>query len=204
MYIHIYIYVYQYPYICIAISLLLLPSFSFSLPLSIKHRLSFSFTAALSCSRAYSRPRFLARMHSLCSCLLSLFCLSFFPCLYMNTHCWWICMRVMTRPYMCHDSFICVTWGIRVTRCMCVTCMCVTCMCVTCMCLTRDMNCSYGWYLACALIHTGESTVRTHSYAWHDPFIYVIWLVCMFDTTHSCMCYMTRAYLRHRSRMWVA
>ena len=70
----------------------------------------------------------------------------------------------MTHLYVWHDSFVCVTWLIR--------------MC--------DMTHSYVWHdsFICVtwLIRMCD---MTHSYVWHDSFIRVTWLIRMCDMTHS-------------------
>ena len=74
----------------------------------------------------------------------------------------------MTHLYLWHDSFICVTWLIR--------------MC--------DMTHLYVWHYSfrCVtwLIYMCD---MTHSYVWHDPFICVIWHIHMCETTHSYVCH---------------
>ena len=77
---------------------------------------------------------------------------------------WLIRMFDMTHSYVRHDMFICVTWRIH--------------MC--------DMKCSYMWYdvFTCATwhIHTCD---MTHSHVWHDAFTCVTWRIHMCDMTYS-------------------
>jgi len=101
---------------------------------------------------------------------------------------WLIHMCDMTHSYMWHDSFICVTWLIHMSG-LTLEKFDVTFdvkFDVTYWYLRRDSLITVTW-----LTHTCD---MTHSYVWHDRFIYVCdllisatWLVDHCDMMHSCV-----------------
>jgi len=102
---------------------------------------------------------------------------------------WLIYMCDMTHSYVWHDSFICVTWLVRMCD---MTHSCVwhdSFICVTWLILTCDMTRSYVWHdsFICVtwLIYMCH---MTHLYVWHDSFICVTWLIYMCDMIHIHMC----------------
>jgi len=117
-----------------------------------------------------------------------------------------------------HDSSVCMTWPIHVchmTQYPCVTWLHFPAWRVAywCMCRDeftwvprriyvcdrmRDTMRSYAWHdLFICVTWLIRSCDMTHSYAWHDLFTCVTWLIHVFDTTHIHMCGMTHSCLWH-------
>jgi len=114
---------------------------------------------------------------------------------------WLIRMCDMTHSYVWHDSFTCVTWLIH--------------MC--------DMTHSYVRHdtLICVTWHTHMCDM-THSYVWHDSFICVTWLICVTCDvafvmhltkpcmhciygviSHICLSHVTRLFESCHTSVWV-
>jgi len=99
----------------------------------------------------------------------------------------------MTRSYVWHDSFICVTWLFHMFICVRSATWCMS-MC--------DSSRS-----AAMLI---DAHWLPHSYVWHDSFICVIWLVHMCDIPHEhawhgsfiCVTWLVQMCVMTHSHMW--
>ena len=96
----------------------------------------------------------------------------------------------------CNDSFVCVVWLIRVINVLpwcvqhdpftCGTCLIYVIICIVVPVYIRAMTHSYAWHnsfiwLACHL----RVCSMTHSCLWHAAFIYVSWLILTRNMTHS-------------------
>jgi len=93
---------------------------------------------------------------------------------------WLIRMCDMTHWYVWHDSFTCVTWLVHMW----------------------DMTHLYVWHdsFTCVtwLIHMCD---MTHSYVWHDSFMFVTWLIHVCDMTHS-LCILCADAIRSPMCVW--
>ena len=81
----------------------------------------------------------------------------------------------MTHSYVCHDSFICMTWLIP---------MCA----MTHSCVFHDSFMCVPWLI--------PMYVRTHSCVCHDSFLCAPWLIIIYATMYSYVC--------HESFIWVS
>jgi len=102
------------------------------------------------------------------------------------------CRTQADYPYMCHDSFIYVTWLTHI----------------------RDMTHPYMWHNSFIYIYKEprlcvelwliiHTCVMTHSYMSRDSFIYVTWLIRICDITLSYMCDVAHSYVRDMAGSYV-